>query len=264
MIYIGYYVLYDSQVKRSFVTSAVNKIKYMLKSFSKAYEKVKVFSVSRNLEEKYKLYHSETINSGNVSIYHPTSWGGKGRFHLFIGRQWLKLCLFFYLLFNAKKDEHVYVYHATGYGYSIILARKIKRFKLILEVEEVYSDVQKHRSKLRKYEERYFNSADAFILSTILLNNYVNKRKLPFVVINGTYEVEEIIADKINDGKTHAVYAGTFDVRKGSAAAAAAAAEYLDKNYIIHICGFGTKTDEATLLELIRSNNAKNEFYIHF
>lgn len=264
MIYIGYYVNYDSKVERSYTTSAVNKINYMLKSFSKAYEQVRVFSTSRNLEKKYQIFPAEKISEGeNVTIYHPFSWGGKGKIHSYIGRQWIKVILFFYLLFNAKKDEHVYVYHSTGYGNAILWAKAIKKFKLILEVEEVYSDVQKNCPMLSKNERCHFHAADAFILSTTLLNNVVNKNNIPYVVINGTYEVETLISEKINDNKIHVVYAGTFDIRKGSAAAAAAA-EYLDENYILHICGFGTETDEALLHELIRSNNAKNECKIIF
>lgn len=258
MIYIGYYVLYSSKIRRSNVTSAVNKIKYMLKSFGKAYKNVDVFSVSRNLETDYRLFPSETIYEGNVKIYHPFSWGGKGKIHSYIMRKWTKICLFFYLLFNAKKDEHVYVYHSSGYGNSIHFAKALKKFKLILEVEEIYSNVEKHRPKLIKYEKRFFNIADAFIFSTVLLNENVNKNNKPYVVINGTYEVEELVSKKNDDGKNHIIYAGTFDKRKGSAVAAIAAAEYLDENYIMHICGFGTKTEEEELCKLIQNNNKKN------
>lgn len=265
MIYIGYYVHYDSDVERSYKTSAVNKIKYMLKAFSKAYEQVVVFSVSRNLEKKYQIFPSEKISEGeNVTVYHPVSWGGKGKAHSYIGRQWLKITLFFYLLLHAKKDEHVYVYHSTGYGNSILWAKTIKKFKLILEVEEVYSDVQKNNPLQLKNEKRHFGAADALILSTTLLNGVVNKKNIPYIVINGTYEVENLISEKFNDGKIHVVYAGTFDIRKGSAAAVVAAAEHLDDNYIIHICGFGTEADEAMLQELIQSNNSNNKCKIIF
>ena len=263
MIYIGYYVLYDSKVRREYVTSAVNKIKYMLKSFAKTYKSVDVFSMSPNKERNYCIYPSETITKGNVNVHHSVSWGGKGKLHLYIISQWMKIMLFFYLLFKAKKNEHVYVYHSTGYGNSILWAKAIRKFKLILEVEEIYSDVQKNCRNLRKYENRYFDVADAFIFSTIMLNEKINNANKPYIVINGTYEVEDIISDKKNDGKIHVVYAGTFDVRKGSAAAAAAA-EFLNEKYVIHICGFGTKTDEEALKNIIQRNNEVNSCKIVF
>lgn len=263
MIYIGHYDLYNSDVKRAFTTSAANKIQYMLKSFSKAYEQVRVFSFSKNLETTRKIYSSEIKHEGDVSIYFPISWGGKGKLHSFLATLWLKISLFLYLLRYAHKNEHVYVYHATSYGHSILWAKSIKKFKLIIEVEEIYSDVQKTKKRLKKYEYLYFNNANAFIFSTNLLNEKINKNDKPYIVINGTYEVENIISEKFKDNKIHVVYAGTFDIRKGGAAAAAAAA-FLNQNYVIHICGFGTEKDTETLLELIERSNAMNACKIEF
>lgn len=263
MIYIGYYVTSSSKVKRSYVPSAVNKIRYMLKSFSKAYDHIDIFSASRNLETAHRIFRAEAVHDGNICIRHPFSWGGKGKIHSFIMRWWTKITVFVYLLIYASRDEHVYVYHSTGYGRSILLAKTLKKFKLILEVEEIYSEVE-NSSRLRKSEERYFQSADAFIFATELLNNVVNKKEKPYIVINGTYEVEERLVDKIEDGKIHVVYAGIFDVRKGGAAAAAAAAKFLDDNYVMHICGFGTKSDEESLKSFIRKSNETNSCKIKF
>ena len=174
MIYIGHYDLYDSNVKRSYATSAVNKIRYMLKSFSKAYEEVCVFSFSKNVEETFRIYPSELKHEGRVEIYFPLSWGGKGKVQSFSMTIWLRIRLFLYLLKHAHKNEHVYVYHATAYGKSILWAKAIKKFKLILEVEEIYSDVQKTSGNLREYEFSYINKADAYIFSTNLLNEKIN------------------------------------------------------------------------------------------
>lgn len=264
MIYIGHYDFYDSSVKRSYATSAVNKIRYMLKSFSKAYEEVCVFSFSKCIEEGLKIYRSELKQEGNVGIYFPLSWGGKGKIHSFSMIVWLRICLFVYLLKHTHKNEHVYVYHATSYGKSILWAKAIKKFKLILEVEEIYSDVQKTSRKLRDYEYSYIDTADAYIFSTNLLNEKINKLNKPYIVINGTYEVEDIISEKFDDNRIHVVYAGTFDIRKGSAAAAAAAAKYLNKDYVLHICGFGSEKDKTDLLEIISHSNAINDCKIEF
>lgn len=264
MIYIGHYDLYGSNVKRSYVTSAVNKIRYMLKSFSKAYEQVLVFSFSKNLETKYKFYPSELKHEGSADIYFPPSWGGIGKIHFFCLNVWLRISLFLFLLKYAHKNEHVYVYHATTYGKSILWAKAIKKFKLILEVEEIYSDVQKKSRRLRNYEFSYINASDAYIFSTNMLNEIINKSNKPCIVINGTYEVEDIISEKFDDNKIHVVYAGTFDIRKGSAAAAAAAAKYLNKDYVLHICGFGSEKDKTDLLEIIERSNAINDCKIEF
>lgn len=264
MIYIGYYDLYSSKIKRSYATSAVNKIRYMLKSFGKAYDRVDVFSCSVNLEPNFKIYASEVVTSENVHIHYPLSWGGKGKLHRFLLCLWIKICLFLYLILHARKGEHVYVYHSTGYGKSILWAKRIKKFKLILEVEEIYSDVQKDNRKIKNNEYLHFKSADAYIFSTNLLNESLNSQHKPYIVINGTYEVESKISDKFSDGKIHVVYAGTFDMRKGSVLATIATAKFLNNNYMIHICGFGTKDDEQNVIRLIAQSNNSAECKIQF
>lgn len=260
MIYIGYYDLYGSKVKRSYATSAVNKIRYLLKPLRHVYGCFVLFSCSQNLETKFKLYPSETKCDGGVKIFFPLSFGGRGKLHKFVSIIWMRVRLFFYLLNNAHKNEHVYVYHATSYGSSILFAKFFKKFKLILEVEEIYSDV-KNENRLKKYEYRYFNASDAYVYSTILLNK-INRFNKPFVVINGSYDVEKIVSEKYND-KIHVIYAGTFDIRKGGAAAVEAA-KYLNENYVIHICGFGSDPDTNYLKKKIDDSNIVNDCKIIF
>ena len=55
----------------------------------------------------------------------------------------------------------------------------------------------------------------------------------------------------------------SYNLRKGSSAAVAAA-EYLNKDYVLHICGFGTEQDKTDLLEIISQSNAKNDCKIEF
>uniref|UniRef100_UPI003AB757CC hypothetical protein n=1 Tax=Faecalibacillus intestinalis TaxID=1982626 RepID=UPI003AB757CC len=54
------------------------------------------------------------------------------------------------------------------------------------------------------------------------------------------------------------VYAGTFDPRKGGVSAATAAGEYLDKNFHIHILGFGSEEEKKILVKQIEEVNSKN------
>lgn len=258
MIFIGSYDLYESKVKRYYVTSAVNKIKYMLSAFEQVYGDFVVYSACRNIERKFKIFPKEVIHDGGISIIFPFSWGGSTPFHGYLQRQWIPICIFFYLLFHARKNEHVIVYHSVGYKNSILWAKKLKKFKLILDVEEIYSDVQSIQNKIIRNEYNHFKAADAYIFSTEMLNERINLKNKPYTVINGTYNVEKIISDKFDDGKVHVVYAGTFDVRKGGTIAVEAA-EYLNENYVLHICGFGNHADTNYLLSLVNKINKKSK-----
>lgn len=262
MLFIGYYVQYGDCIKRSFAASAVNKMQYMITAFEKVYGKVNVFSCSGNLERNYKFFPSENRTNGNITIHYPLSWGGCSSFHDYSQRIWIPICLFFYLIFHTRKNEHVYVYHSVGYKNAILWAHALKKFKLILDVEEVYSDVQGVKNSIRRNEYKHFREADAFIFSTEMLNQKINNGK-EYIVINGTYKVEEQITSKFSDGKIHIIYAGTFDPRKGGAAAAAAAAA-LPSNYVMHICGFGSQDDTEHLKKVIDETNDKSKCKIDF
>jgi len=167
---------------------------------------------------------------------------------------WHLVALFVYLLIHSSKDEPVIVYHSLGYFNVILWAKRIKRFKLILEVEEIYQDVGAPKfKKMAHYENEMIQAADAYVFPTELLNEKLNKDNKPYVIIYGTYTVEQRIVEKFSDGKIHVVYAGTFDPRKGGALAAIKTAEYLPDNYHLHICGFGSPKDTDDIKEQISS-----------
>ena len=73
------------------------------------------------------------------------------------------------------------------------------------------------------------------------------KIKKPYIVINGTYKPESLREVSFDDTMIHCVYAGTFDQTKGGALAAVKAAEFLPKQYHMHILGFGTEKQVINL-----------------
>ena len=89
-----------------------------------------------------------------------------------------------------------------------------------------------------------------------LKNDKINLKNKAYCIIHGTYNVEKQITRKFNDGRIHCVYAGTFDPRKGGVAAAAAG-EFLDERYHIHILGFGSENDKKLLIKTIEELSKK-------
>lgn len=130
---------------------------------------------------------------------------------------------------------------------------------MILEVEEIYSDVTGNE-KTKAKELAFFKLADAYIFPTELLDLSINTEHKPSAIVYGTYRVEKDQEHKFHeeDGKIHLVYAGTFDPRKGGVSAAVAAGEYLDKNFHIHILGFGNEEEKEMLINQIKEVNSKN------
>lgn len=162
--------------------------------------------------------------------------------------------LVFMLLFVVKKNDNIVFYHVKRMVPALLFAKKLKKFNLILEMEEVYSNLT-NDEKTKQKELRLASISDAYIFPTQLMNESINIQHKPAVIIHGTYHAEQKRQNTFNDGKIHVVYAGTLDPRKGGASAAAEAALFLSKNYHIHILGFGSDQEIQRIQETVALNN---------
>lgn len=251
--YIAYFDTHDSMIKRNYVTSAKNKVEYIAKALASIDYNVEIYSNSAVIEDKFKIYPSERKQiSDGVTLHLFSSFGGNKSILRKIKLLWHLANLFFFLLMHCGRKDTIIVYHSLGYYNTILWAKRIKNFRLVLEVEEIYSDVSKMSNYWRNLEFKMFGIADAFIFSNDILNDNINRYHKPFIVIYGSYQVEPRRVDKFHNGMIHAIYAGTFDPNKGGAQASIMAAKYLPENYHIHICGFGSKKSVSDVQNLIK------------
>lgn len=256
--YVGYYDAesYASE-NRVYVLAATHKMDYIIASLNKLGIAVQVVSASVTRNSRGYKGRLVSIGNGNELVLFPTRpWGGKARRVLSI--MWSRMLLLSWLLANTSAGENVVVYHSLGYTEPLLIAKLIRRFRLILEVEEIYSDVTGRWLDRRK-EDAIFRQADAFIFPTQMLNDLLNPENRPYVIVHGTYCVEAHRVRQWDDGRIHVVYAGTFDSRKGGGVAAAKAAKYLDARYHIHIIGFGSEADTRSLISVIEGVSAESE-----
>ena len=263
--YISYFDTHDSAIRRNYMTSAANKLKYIADCLAYIGYQVDIVSMSEVIEDKFHIYLSETkeVQSG-ITLHLPFSWGGNSRLLRRIKIFWHLIYMFLYLLFQFSSKDTVVVYHSLGYFNIIRWAKRIKKFKLILEVEEIYSDVSEMSDPWKKIEFRMFDVADAYIFSNDLLDAKINKHNKPSIVIYGTYKFETIQVDKFDDGKIHVIYAGTFDPNKGGAQIAISSLEFLPENYHLHICGFGSDKDIDSIKLQIYNAQQKSKATISY
>lgn len=255
--YIAFYSDINGKKNRLEALSSVNKINYISKALNKNNYQVEIISPSwtNNTKGFYKA-HYKKIQEG-INIRYFATFGAKSKIGMLIKYSFSLIQLFIYLLIHTKKNEPLIVYHSIILYLPIKIAKFFKGFKLILEVEEIYQDVQSLPKYFKIMEYSFFKLADKYIFSTELLNNKLNIEDKPYTIIYGTYQVEKEQKLKFDDDKIHVVYAGTFDPRKGGAIAAAAA-EYLPDNYHVHIIGFGSNEDTKLLLDKIEQVSKKS------
>ena len=266
IFYLGYYDLPDG--KTNVVLAATNKMSYIINVLAESGYTVEVVSASASKRGERYTGGTRQIRE-NVSLTTFDSHTCKNGFARVVNRRIFLSRLKRYLKNQITAGDTVLIYHSLGY-YKLYkwLVERLKA-NVILEVEEIYTDVGKTRFVTSEKEERSLSYANAYIFPTQLLDEKINKTHKPTVIIHGTYGVEADKKCKFDDEKIHAqnkriihcVYAGTFDPRKGGAAAAAAAAAYLPDSYHIHILGFGSDEEvqkmKALITEISKSSKAK-------
>lgn len=245
--YLGYYDTVENKAEnRNIVLAATNKMTYIIEALEKAGYIVEVISASQTGNKQ--CYDAKIIPIGQNSTLHlfkTTPWGNKIRriiSILYTAYQYRK-----YILKTLGPEDTLIAYHSVIYAKFLEKAKKKKGFRLVLEVEEIYADVNGKEND-RKKEYKVFEAADAYIFPTKMLNDKLNAESKPSVIIHGTYKAEEKLAERFDDGKIHVVYAGTFDPRKGGALAAVGAAKFLDESYHLHVIGFGSVEEKERLL----------------
>lgn len=247
--YLGYYdIIENKNENRNIVLSATNKMSYIIEAIEENGYSVEVISTSQTKNKQG--YEGKCVPIGKNSflrLFKTLPWGNKLRRVISVmSMRWQYRR---YILKTLKTGDTLIAYHSVPYAAFLAWAKRKIGFRLVLEVEEIYADVT-GRGSDRKKEYKAFSAADAYIFPTKLLNDKLNTKDKPYVIIHGTYKVEPDRGVKFNDGKIHIVYAGTLDPRKGGAIAAAAG-EFLNSRYHVHILGFGGEKDRAHLLKEI-------------
>lgn len=260
--YVGFYdTAINEYQKRNYILAATNKMDYIAAVINKCGYKVEFISPSWTYNKKF--YKSKKIKLDkdiSLKIGPSIPWI---KFFKLLSVVLSNVWLFFYLLIFTNKNENIIAYHSNWIILPVYLAKKIKKFNLILEIEEVYSHVKNSSNFILKMEEKFFSVADQYIFSTELLETHINKDEKPFSVIYGTYQTEYIRDNNFNDNKIHIVYAGTLDPRKGSITAVQSAV-YLGSQYHLHIIGAGTLKDVEKLKMNIKEVSMKTECKITY
>lgn len=263
LYYVGYYNCDLIRHEERVVSPASeNKMSYVISALSEAsdhaFEVVSPAGTRKNRYIKGKKYSfSDRVTLKTFSSFHSDVRIFRAAGHLLT-----RICFFLYLLLHVGADDHVIVYHSLAYMRTMKWLRRVKKCKLTIEVEELYSDVTCDE-QLRKKELEYLQIADNYFFITELLRQQVNTEK-KYLISHGTYRTNPRYSDKFDDGKIHLVYAGSFDPIKGGAFSAVEAAEFLDDRYTLHILGKGTTADTEAVVKKIEEVSQKTACKVTF
>lgn len=260
IIYLGHYdTSLNSAENRAYWLAATNKMDYIISAIKRNGYNVTILSVSQTRNKKGCQGHVFQMDDNEKLILFP-SIGFNG----FISRCLRKLQtnwhLTVYFLKNVKKGQPIIVYHSLTYRHILKFLKRIIKFKLILEVNELYSDVELDE-KMKADEMKIIETADAYIFSTEMLDEKLNHKHKPSIINHGTYMTEKSLENLLFEkecNKKHLLYAGTFSKKRGSAKAAALAGQFLSSDYHIHLIGTGTTEEIDELKEISKNSLGKD------
>ncbi len=241
-VYVAYYDLPQySHENRLASLAPIPVVEYISSVLGEIFNEVKIFSPTRTMNKKGFIKKRTNDIGRNIRLYHPSTFGTRGRSGRLLSLLYAQLWLFFKLL-GMHKNDTLIVYHNLACINVIKLIKKLKKVRLAIEVRELYADVLCD-SKIKNKEFSFFKYADSFIFASGELNKLINTDNKPYVVGHAGYSVCESKGNSLfGDPKDtiHCVYAGTFSMLKGSLSFIESA-KYLDSHYHLHIIGFGSK-----------------------
>ncbi|WP_458408808.1 glycosyltransferase [Bacteroides congonensis] len=231
--------------------AADTKIDYIIEVLNRIGYDVDHISRAQSTIDQYIPSYVE--KNGNNTYRYFASFGKTKSFLRIFNRWFMELQFFGWCLFNIKRNEKVLVYHSLGYDSAFIKLKKLKNIHIIGDIEEIYQDVSKQKPSKERDEYRFIDICDKYMFSNTILNERLNNRNKPYLVVHGIYRINEYEPISYNDGKIHILYAGTYDPNKGGALISVKVAKYLNDNYHLHITGFGSsKQAEEIRVEVER------------
>ena len=166
---MNYYTYIDDptvkQRKLNVSPAAQSKSEYIIQKLKDIEETFSVITLARTTNEGACYPEVQYTNQNGIRIkvlkdekYQSglRKYISSIRYHFRILKQFLQV----------NKGDTIIVYHSLNHALELCIAKKIRGFKLILEVEEIYQDVVSC-GKMRAYWERKaIKAADGYILST--------------------------------------------------------------------------------------------------
>ena len=259
--YIGFYGREDDPSRRLVSRAAVDKMDYIAEKLS-VYDEVTIVSASQTTCCKRFFFGRREKIAPRIAVRTFASAGWPYAKLARLELSFKQIQVFLSLMLHCGRKSNVVVYHSLYIMKPVLLAHRLRRFHLILEVEEIYQDVVDIPKRQQAMEFQTFESADAYLFSTESLNLRLNQKNKPHAILYGNYDVAGR-CEPTSDGLIHVVFGGNLERSKGALLAAKAAA-LLPDGFRMHIAGCGPENDMEEIRQAARDAARENAEMLRF
>jgi glycosyltransferase involved in cell wall biosynthesis len=261
VLYIGFYddIVGNRSEKRNTFLSSVNKMNYITQVLVDEGYHVTILSPAWTMLKKGYFAGKEYDLDKHVRLALTPTFGSKYRILRTISKAVALVWMGTYLLLHTNGKSRVLVYHAQLTSIPILFAKFVRKFKITLELEEIYHLIQPSGKLHTKLEMMMIASAKAYILPNNLIYEKIRDPiEKPRIVVHGDYRIAQEYAKDI-DWNIKLLFAGNIEKIRGGAFNALKIIDFLDDSYILHIIGYGSESELAELGEAINVINSNRD-----
>lgn len=254
--YVGFYdILRNEKRYRVYSLAAAKKMDYVCSEINSLGYKVKIISPSHVIAKgKKKVERQSEQISETCFLELPPSREAENKMQRIFRVLQARIWLFMYLMKNTERNEKILVYHNYDLAIPVIMAKKIKGFDIVLEVEEIYAKVWK-LSWIQRWKEKlllkYANN-NSLVVSEVLAEELGIKDP---AIAYGAYMICDEPQIKENNGIIKLVLTGMVDKERGNGFLAVDTMRYLPSNYKLFLSGTVATKDKDEFFELIKEVN---------
>lgn len=255
--YVGHYdLLRNGKQERVYSLAAARKMDFICNELVQLGFDVNLVSAAYSNQKGHGKISgtTEIIRDGITLVLAPSNRATNKirRIQRVIGS---RLWLFRYLLRNCGKNDCVIVYHNYADAIAIVLAQKIKGFKLVLQIEEQYSMVWK-LSPFQRWKENLllaYGKDNSLVVSELLAEKLDIKNP---IVSYGNYQIYEgTIPPKLTGENIILVFTGMIETVRNGAFLSIECMKYLPPNYTLYLSGPVSKDAEEQFYTSLKNVN---------
>lgn len=258
--YVTEYPEYEAGVQvRTGQVSTKNKCDYLMNVLIEIGFKVVILSDSKYIGKKNSDRGKFTQLFDEAQLKNFWCFREEAGLFKFIKNRCCKYQMYLYMFLKMKRGDNLLVYHDYAYADAIRIIQKIKRFNLILEIEDIYHKVWNIKSRFVQAEKKILEEPYKSIVVSERMKEILKKPNA--IVSYGSYKgFEGTINKKIDKGKILIVCTGSFDVGRGTGLLALDTIEQLPDNYQLLMSGKMLPDSEEQIIHRIQGINQKAGF----
>lgn len=255
-LYFSY--IYDPKTNREANLAGDGVSRYLIQELEKIFDKIYVVNLEQVAKNFSFQLETKQILSEKTILINPAAIKFSRIENKIFWKRKLHTLIKKYIKEYAKNCDIVFAYHSLVSTNILSKLKSKYHYKLIIQIEEIYSEIYKQFAKFNQVEMKSLICGDGYIVAN-------NKLKTKFDIVShkicpillGDMRMPTLLSNKICDGRIHLVYGGTLAKNKISFDQLILALAELDKRYVLHIFPSNNQAELTDYLSAIDKDISK-------